>query len=154
MIQITEKLSIPLRELKFVATTGSGPGGQHVNRVATKIVLLWNVDLSQAISNSQRSRIKRKLTTRINKLGILRISSSKHRSQKANRRVTIERFVQLLREALKRKTPRKKTKVSPSQKAKRVDAKKRRGMIKSRRRSPSVELPNPEILCDLVIQVN
>ena len=103
MIQITEKLSIPLRELKFVATTGSGPGGQHVNRVATKIVLLWNVDLSKSISNSQRSRIKRKLTTRINKLGILRISSSKHRSQKANRSVTIERFVQLLREALKRK---------------------------------------------------
>jgi len=139
MIHITPTLSVPTRELKFVATTGSGPGGQHVNRVATKIVLLWNVETSTSVTNSQRNRIHQKLSTRINKIGILRISSSKYRSQKANRTATIERFASLLQGALKRKIVRKKTKVTRNQKAKRMDQKKRRSSTKSLRKPPKQE---------------
>ena len=139
MIRISNTISIPMRELKFVATTSSGPGGQHVNRVATKIVLLWDVDASKVITQVQRNRIKQKLATRINKLGVLRVSSAKHRSQKANRTASIERFALLLTEALKRKTTRKKTKVSKSQRAKRVEAKKRRSTRKSLRRPPAID---------------
>jgi ribosome-associated protein len=139
MIQITPTLSVPMRELKFVATTGSGPGGQHVNRVATKIALLWNVETSTSVTNSQRNRIHQKLSTRINKIGILRISSSKYRSQKANRTATIERFASLLQDALKRKIVRRKTKVTRNQKAKRMDQKKRRSSTKSLRKPPKHE---------------
>ena len=137
MIQITPTLSIPMRELKFVATTGSGPGGQHVNRVATKIVLLWNVQTSYSITRSQQNRILNKLSTRINKVGVLRVSSSKHRSQKANRSATIVRFVTLLQDALKRKAVRRKTRVTRNQKAKRLEQKKRRSLTKSLRQRPN-----------------
>ena len=139
MIHITPKLSIPIRELKFVASTSSGPGGQHVNRVATKIVLLWDVKSSTSISRSQQSRILNKLATRINKAGILRVSSSKHRSQKANRSATIDRFILLLQDALKRAIARKRTNISRTQKAKRLEQKKRRSTIKSLRKTPKHE---------------
>ncbi|HJN72089.1 MAG TPA: alternative ribosome rescue aminoacyl-tRNA hydrolase ArfB [Phycisphaerales bacterium] len=139
MIHITPKLSIPIRELKFVASTSSGPGGQHVNRVATKIVLLWDVKSSTSISRSQQSRILNKLATRINKAGILRVSSSKHRSQKANRSATIDRFILLLQDALKRAIARKRTNISRTQKAKRLEQKKRRSTIKSLRKPPKHE---------------
>ena len=139
MIHITPKLSIPIRELKFVASTSSGPGGQHVNRVATKIVLLWDVKSSTSISRSQQSRILNKLATRINKAGILRVSSSKHRSQKANRSATIDRFILLLQDALKRAIARKRTNISRTQKVKRLEQKKRRSTIKSLRKPPKHE---------------
>ncbi len=137
MIKITPTLSIPMRELKFVATTGSGPGGQHVNRVATKIVLLWDVHSSSAITRGNRNRILNKLSTRINKQGILRVSSSKHRSQKANRSATIERFIKLLQDALKRNVVRKKSRVTRTEKAKRLEQKKRRSCTKSLRKPPT-----------------
>ncbi|MBC8203232.1 MAG: aminoacyl-tRNA hydrolase [Planctomycetes bacterium] len=136
MIQITPTLSIPMRELKFVATTGSGPGGQHVNRVATKIVLLWDVKTSTSVSKCQQKRILHLLATRINKAGVLRVSSSKHRSQKANKTATIERFITLLQDALKRKVVRKKTGVTRTQRAKRLEQKKRRSTTKSLRKPP------------------
>ena len=139
MIHITPKLSIPIRELKFVASTSSGPGGQHVNRVATKIVLLWDVKSSTSISRSQQSRILNKLATRINKAGILRVSSSKHRSQKANRSATIDRFILLLQDALKRAIARKRTNISRTQKVKRLEQKKDRSTIKSLRKPPKHE---------------
>ena len=137
MIKITPTLSIPMRELKFVATTGSGPGGQHVNRVATKIVLLWDVHSSSAITRGNRNRILNKLSTRINNQGILRVSSSKHRSQKANRSATIERFIKLLQDALKRNVVRKKSRVTRTEKAKRLEQKKRRSCTKSLRKPPT-----------------
>jgi ribosome-associated protein len=139
MIKITSSLSIPMSELTFVATTGSGPGGQHVNRVATKIVLLWDVGTSSSISSASRNRIEKKLTSRINKLGVLRVSSSRHRSQRANRSATIERFAVLLKEALTRPKIRKKTKVTRNQKAKRLDQKKQRSSTKSLRKPPKNE---------------
>lgn len=137
MIRITDTLMIPMRELTFVATTGSGPGGQHVNRVATKIVLLWDVDASLSISALQKRRILQQLSTRINKLGVMRVTSSKYRSQKANRSATIERFVLLLADVLKPRAIRKKTRVPSRQKAKRLDEKRRRSVTKSLRKPPS-----------------
>ncbi|MBC8309036.1 MAG: aminoacyl-tRNA hydrolase [Planctomycetes bacterium] len=130
MIKVTKSLFISPRELKFIASTGSGPGGQHVNRVATKIVLLWDVDSSENVSTAQKNRIKQKLSTRINKAGVLRVTSSKHRSQKANKEATIARFALLLSEALATKKTRKKTKVSSSQREKRLESKKKRGVTK------------------------
>lgn len=130
MIQIHESLSIPLREIKFVYGTSSGPGGQHVNKVATKATLLFSVALSTSLSAYQRTRILNKLSTRINKEGTLRVTSSKHRSQRANKETVIERFSILLREALAPTKKRRKTKVSRTQKQKRLENKKKRGQTK------------------------
>jgi len=101
MIQIHQSLSIPLREIQFVYGTSSGPGGQHVNKVATKATLLFSVPCSSSLSKTQQNRISNKLSTRINKEGVLRVTSSKYRSQRANRDAVIARFAELMLEALK-----------------------------------------------------
>lgn len=130
MIQINESLTIPFREVQFVYGTSSGPGGQHVNKVATKATLRFSVLQSSSLNAAQQNRILNTLSTRINKAGVLRVSSSKHRSQRANREATIERFSKLLSEALKIQKKRKKTSVTRSQKRKRVECKKKRGETK------------------------
>ncbi len=130
MIRIHKSLSIPKREIQFVYGTSSGPGGQHVNKVATKATLLFSVSSSSSLNASQRNRIFKKLSTRINKEGVLRVSSSKYRSQRANREATITRFSLLLFEALKEPKQRKKTLVSRFQNQKRIDQKKKRGETK------------------------
>ncbi len=101
MLFITAHISIPKRELQFVYGTSTGPGGQHVNRVATKATLLFDVLNSKVLSQKQQDLVLLKLATRINKAGILRVSSSKHRSQHANTVVALERFAVLLREEIK-----------------------------------------------------
>ena len=133
MIRITNTLSIPLREIRFVYGTNTGPGGQHVNRVATKATLLFDVNRATTLTNSHRRRLNVALATRINKEGILRVSSSKYRSQKANRDAATERFVELLNIALTPAKKRKSTRVSRSQKKKRLEHKKKRSETKKLR---------------------
>jgi ribosome-associated protein len=127
---ITSKLSIPAREITFVYGTSTGPGGQHVNRVATKATLLFDINRSNSLTPLQKQRIYEKLKTRVNKLGILRVASSKFKSQKNNRQVSIDRFIELIRESIKPVRKRKATKVPYSSKRKRVKAKKNRGETK------------------------
>jgi ribosome-associated protein len=133
MIRITNTLSIPLREIRFVYGTSTGPGGQHVNRVATKATLLFDLNRTTTLTNSHRRRLDIVLATRINKEGVLRVSSSKYRSQKANRDAATERFVELLNIALTPAKKRKSTRVSRSQKKKRLEHKKKRSETKKLR---------------------
>ena len=133
MIRITNTLSIPLREIRFVYGTSTGPGGQHVNRVATKATLLFDLNRTTTLTNSHRRRLDIVLATRINKEGVLRVSSSKYRSQKANREAATERFVELLNIALTPAKKRKSTRVSRSQKKKRLEHKKKRSETKKLR---------------------
>jgi ribosome-associated protein len=127
---VTSKLSIPAREITFVYGTSTGPGGQHVNRVATKATLLFDINRSNSLTPLQKQRIHEKLKTRVNKLGVLRVASSKFKSQKNNRQVSIDRFIELIRESIKPVRKRKATKVPYSSKRKRVKAKKNRGETK------------------------
>ena len=113
--------------------TSTGPGGQHVNRVATKATLLFDLNRATTLTNSHRRRLDIALATRINKEGVLRVSSSKYRSQKANRDAATERFVELLNIALTPAKKRKSTRVSRSQKKKRLEHKKKRSETKKLR---------------------
>ena len=133
MIQITENLSISDDELKFSATRSSGPGGQHVNKVNTRITLWFDVGQSPSLTLEQKNRIMSRLKTRISKDKRFRVISQRHRSQIANREAAIERFSQLLKEALTELPPRKKTKVSKSANQRRIDGKKHHSMIKKHR---------------------
>jgi len=132
-INISEKLSIPFTELKFTASRSSGPGGQHVNKVNTRVTLWFDVDNSPSLSERQKYLIQSRLPTRINKAGILRVVSQKHRSQAANRDEAIERFVSLLHKSLLEVTPRKKTRISKASHKRRLAEKKRRSLIKQSR---------------------
>jgi ribosome-associated protein len=133
MIRITDSLSIDEAELKFSATRSSGPGGQHVNKVNTRITLWFDVEESPSLTPEQKIRIKSRLKTRINKDNRLRVISQRHRSQIANREAAIERFINLLEEALAVLPPRKKTKVSRNANQRRIDGKKHHSIIKKQR---------------------
>jgi len=130
MITITNSLAIPSREFRFVFGTSSGPGGQHANKVETKATLLFHINSSKTLTPTQKNSICQKLATRINKEGFLRVASSRHRSQKANRDAAKNRFATLIADAIAKKTIRKKTKVSSRQKRKRLEDKKKRGEVK------------------------
>jgi len=136
MIEITPHLSIPEDELTIKATRSSGPGGQHVNKVSTRIVLEFDVDASPSLTSTQKRRIREHLATRIALDGRLRIRCQRHRSQAANRREVVERFVALLQQALKPRARRVKTRVPRGQRARRLDSKRKRSEQKRQRRSP------------------
>ena len=78
-------------------------------------------------------RIEERLATRITKAGVLHVSSQRHRSREANRRATIERFVELLADALKEEEPRLPTRVPKTQRRRRLDSKRRRSQKKALR---------------------
>ena len=133
MIRIKDNLTIPDDELTFEFSRSSGPGGQNVNKVSTRVTLLFDVSGSPSLTEDQRSRIKKKLRTRITKTGVLRVTSQKHRSQSANREAALERFEELIRSALLRSRPRRKTKIPKAARERRLKGKKQRGMLKRQR---------------------
>jgi len=120
LIAVVDGLEIPGNELEFVVSRSGGPGGQNVNKVSTRVTLRFNVDASEVLTSDQRRRIHAKLSSRINKDGILQVTSQRTRSQELNRVDVMERFAELLREALHREPPRIATRVSRASKIKRV----------------------------------
>lgn len=127
-------LSLPRHELTFRATRSGGPGGQHVNKTATRIELTWPLATSPSLSEDQRLRLIERLGHRLDGSGILRLVSDRSRSQLLNREDATDRLVELLRTALTPRKVRKPTKLSKAVKARRLDAKKRHGAKKADRR--------------------
>lgn len=125
---------VPLDELRFQASRAGGPGGQHVNKAATRIEVRWNVRESRTLTAAQRARLLDKLRTRIATDGTLRIAAEDHRSQWRNRAAAVERLQALVAGALRRPKPRKKTKPSRAAKERRLAEKRRRGTRKQQRR--------------------
>ena len=121
---------IPRAELVYRATPSGGPGGQHVNRVATRIELWWNMATTVALSEAQRTLVRERLAGRIDGDGWLRIVAADSRSQTRNREAATERFGALVAAALKPRKKRKPTRVSPAQKRARLETKRRRGEAK------------------------
>ena len=137
MLEITNNILIPLRELSYTFSRSSKPGGQNVNKVNTRVSLIFDVAHSPSLSAVQKIRIRQRLAGRINKQGLLRVVSFRYRTQAANRVAALERFASLLREALHETKPRKKTRQPRSAKENRLAAKKHRGRIKQMRSTRS-----------------
>lgn len=133
-IRINDALSIPAWELWFEFATSGGPGGQHVNKTATKVLLHFDVARSHSLNQAQRDRIRAKLASRMDRAGVLIVRARDTRSQRRNRELAIERFQALLADALVIPKPRKRTKPSRSATERRLTDKKRRAETKHRRR--------------------
>ena len=136
MIAVTSQVSIPEQELRFRASRSSGPGGQNVNKVNTRVMLHFDVRHSPSLTAVQKSLIGRKLKTRINKEGVLYLYAQRAASQAMNRADLIEKFSRLLHEALAPRKIRKETRISHHSIAERLDQKKRRGRVKQLRNQP------------------
>ena len=139
MLRINDHLSIDESELDYEFARSSGPGGQNVNKVETKVTLKFVVADSAALTDDQKRRVSDALASRITKDGVLRVTSQRHRTREANRHAAIGRFIELLDDALVVRAPRKKTKISRAAKRRRIEGKKRRGQVKKMRRSPKIE---------------
>lgn len=133
MIQITDDLAIPDEELSFQTSRSGGPGGQNVNKLETRVTLRFDLAGSPSLTEEQRERLRERLATRVTKTGELRVTSQKHRTQAANREASVERFVELLKEALAEEAPRRPTKMPKAAKRRRIQAKRRRGKVKKER---------------------
>jgi len=133
-VPITHSLAIPEGELRFRFSRSSGPGGQHVNRSATQVELLFDVAHSPSLSDEQRGRILDALHSRIDRSGVLHIFSSGSRSQLENREQAVRRFQSLLRRALHVARPRHPTRPTAAARERRLAAKRRRSQAKAERR--------------------
>jgi ribosome-associated protein len=133
MIEITAETCISENDLAFKASRSGGPGGQNVNKVNTRVTVFFDVINCQGLSDAQKRRILARLATRIDKNGLLRVISQKYRTQKANRRVAVERLGQLLADALKSRPARKKTKIPRAVNERRLEEKRRRSLTKQQR---------------------
>ncbi len=142
MVRVRDDIDIGEDEIGFSFSRSSGPGGQNVNKVATRVTVLWDVQSSKSVNDADRTRIRRRLAGRINREGILRVTSSRHRTRKANRTAALIRFAELLSTALERRPPRVPTKPTRAAKERRLAGKRRRGLQKrerSRRVHPDTE---------------
>lgn len=125
MVEITKNLTIPLKDLTFRTSRSSGPGGQHVNKAETRVELLFDVSNSTVLSEQQRGRLLKKLAGMIDSLGVLHVVAQDSRSQSQNKEIAIDRFVEILRRALKPKKKRIQTKPTRSSKEERLSGKKK-----------------------------
>ena len=83
MIKINSSTEIPADEFTFKASRSSGPGGQNVNKVNTRVTVFFDVAASAYLSGSQKQRILNVLSSRAGRNGVIRAVSQKHRTQKA-----------------------------------------------------------------------
>jgi ribosome-associated protein len=138
MIHIQGNLFIPESEISFKATRSSGPGGQNVNKLSTRIELFFDIGNSESLTEHQKRKITARLGRRVSKEGVLRIVSQEQRTQSANRQTAVERFQQLLVSALTETKPRKATRVSAAAKRRRIEQKRRRSSLKKARTKPNL----------------
>ncbi|MFN7115780.1 MAG: alternative ribosome rescue aminoacyl-tRNA hydrolase ArfB [Saprospiraceae bacterium] len=122
------------KELKFRAARSSGSGGQHVNKVSTKVELLFDVIHSQVLNEAQKALLLDRLANRITQEGILQIASEASRSQLQNKNAAIKKFDQLIFKALQPVKERAETGAYTADKRKRLTEKKRTGEKKAARR--------------------
>lgn len=128
-----------IAECKFTAQRSSGPGGQNVNKVNTKVELRFPVVDSALLTEDEKDKILLKLANRINDDGVLVLSSGESRSQLKNKELVVKKFYRLLDFALKEQKHRIPIRLPASLRRKRMEEKRRRAEKKNLRKPPAQE---------------
>jgi len=139
MLQVTPQIQIPDDELHFSYVRASGPGGQNVNKVATKAVLRWSPTVSLSLSHEVRGRFLNKYASRLTTAGDLIITSQRFRDQQRNTADCLEKLRQMLLAASRKPLARRPTKPTRGSQKRRLDAKRVRSHKKRHRRRPPTE---------------
>ncbi len=127
------------KELRFKAVRSSGAGGQHVNKVSSKVELYFDLASSEAFTEKDKKVLLNNLSNRITKDGVLKISSSESRSQHTNKEKVIKRLIKMIEKGLIVPKKRKAIKISSAQKIKRLDSKTKHAVKKLLRKKPNLE---------------
>ncbi|WP_420401306.1 alternative ribosome rescue aminoacyl-tRNA hydrolase ArfB [Flagellimonas sp.] len=127
------------KELQFKAVRSSGAGGQHVNKVSSKVELSFDIHQTLGLSDREKERLLLKLDSKLTKEGILRLQCDEARSQHQNKNLVIKRFYGLLQTALKEAKKRKATRPTKSSVEKRLKSKKNTANKKVNRKPPELD---------------
>ncbi|WP_031427037.1 alternative ribosome rescue aminoacyl-tRNA hydrolase ArfB [Flavimarina sp. Hel_I_48] len=127
-----------LAECGFKAVRSSGPGGQHVNKTSTKVVLSWDLANTSVFDEDIKLRLSQRLANRLTKNGVLLLHNDQSRSQHTNKEAIQKQFLKLIEKGLQRPKKRKKRRVSKSAKLKRLGNKKHQAEKKANRKPPKL----------------
>ena len=127
-----------ISELSFKAVRSSGAGGQNVNKVSSKVVLTFDLNASQCLSDEEKELILNKIKTKLTSENILILNCDEDRSQLKNKEIVIKRFLEIITKALIIPKPRKATKIPRSIIEKRLKNKASNSEIKQNRRKPEL----------------
>jgi len=126
-------IRIPENELEIKFVRSSGPGGQNVNRRATKVQLRWNIEKSKILTQEQKEQLQQSPFIQLTINDEIIVESQEERFQERNKEIAIQKLNQLVNKALKKKKKRIPTKPSRAAKEKRLKEKKRKSEIKKSR---------------------
>ncbi len=133
-LEINDRCRVPDDEFVWRFARSGGPGGQNVNKVASKATLMWALAASPHVPDDVKRRLAALYPSYFTKEGELQVTSQRHREQERNRQDCLEKLRSMLIQALHVPRVRKKTKPTRGSKARRLHAKKHRAAIKSERR--------------------
>ena len=125
-----------IQELDYKAVRSSGAGGQNVNKVSSKVVLSFNLQASNALTQEEKALAGTRLSSRLTNDGILILQCDEDRSQLRNKDIVTKRFIAVMETALKEDKPRKPTKIPRSVIRKRIEGKRRQADKKQNRKRP------------------
>jgi ribosome-associated protein len=129
-IRVTRSVAVPLAEIELQVSRSSGPGGQHAQTSETRVVAVFDVEGSSALSEAQKRRVVARAGP------VLRAVAQDERSRSRNRELALERLAEALRQALRVERRRVPTRPGAAARERRLDEKRRRGETKRLRRPP------------------
>ncbi len=135
---ITKKLVIPSKEVKWRFSRSSGPGGQNVNKIESRVEIIFNLEDSEVLNDYQKKILKVNLKNKLVKNSLC-LAVQEHRNQLLNRQLALIKFSSIIRDALNKPSKlRKSTKPTKASKRKRIEFKKKRGELKKSRRKEKI----------------
>ena len=139
MLVVNSRLEVPLTELDFTFSRSSGPGGQHVNKVNTKVTLHWDVAATPSLPDPIRRRFQERYSGRVNRHGQVVVTSQRFRDQGRNVADCLDKLRQMILSVVRAPTPRRATRPTRASRERRLRAKRAQSEKKSARRAPSRE---------------
>ena len=137
-LKITKRLVIPSNELKWRFSRSSGPGGQNVNKIESRVVIIFNLDDSKVLNDYQKALLKIHLKNKLVKNSLC-LAVQEHRNQLLNRQLALMKFSSIIKNALNKPFKlRKSTKPTKASQKKRVEFKKKRGELKKSRQKEKI----------------